>query len=174
MNKNSVLIAFLVGCIFQAKVVSMQREVYKTKSVKEQSEEEMFKINLLEGNHEAVIAALKNGVNPNSRIEEYGGSYTPLDVALDANNVEIFNELLKAGANPNSYNSFKEKTILERAVDANNATMVGLLLEKGAEPNPITSSGKRLIENIEESKMFSRKRYESLRPIIEFLQKYIK
>lgn len=143
-------------------------------NISDELKEQVFKYNLLEGTPEAqkkVIEALDKGFNPKDiKIDEFGGSYTPLDVALDRGDIFLFKKLLDAGASPNSYNSFKEMTILERAARGKNYAILNILLEKGANPNPETSSGKKLIQSLDDMGLFSKKEHEALKPIIELLK----
>lgn len=65
---------------------------------------------------------------------------TPLHRAIHANDTNLFNELLEAGANPNLANT-QEFTPLMMAVSEGNTYMIRYLLEKGAAINAFNEYG---------------------------------
>jgi hypothetical protein len=61
--------------------------------------------------------------------------YSPLLSAVSVRNLEIIEELLQAGANPNAKNIFTHRTVLHEAAGYANLALLELLLAYGADTN---------------------------------------
>lgn len=95
-----------------------------------------------------VMSLLAIGFNPNIQIKSRRGYYTPLDIALNHNDLELFKRLLAAGADSNSINTEENMTILERAAWDKKIPFLKALIYSKANRNPIRNGG-NLIQALE-------------------------
>lgn len=96
------------------------------------------------------FSLLNIGFNPNIKIHSGREYYSPLDIAFNDKNFDLFKRLLAAGADPNSMNTVKNMIIIERVALAKNIPFLKALISAGANRNPILVNGQNLIQSLEE------------------------
>ena len=92
---------------------------------------------------ETVKSGLMGGADPNSK---YYKNKPIIYLAVERGHAEMFQMLLKSGADPNS--SFKDKPVIYLAVEKGRNDMLRMLLESGADPNSSSNDKPVLIEAI--------------------------
>lgn len=119
-----------------------------------------------------IYPLLAIGFNPNVKINGRGGYYSPLDVAFDNKDLNLFERLLAAGADPDSMNTEKDMSIVERVALSKNIPFLKALIIANANRNPILNNGQTLIQSLEKhQKDFETTEYN---PIIDLLKTGVK